>query len=166
MSTEHPYQALNDAMAFYVPELKSRYGQYPMNHGAQWLSAKCTHPDGKPAFLAAGAPPNQNEEKDLIDDYVWGPGTLGFGYYHLTTKESYKILAARLRELSAPNLAGVFSKAKRQRKEQLKQIEIILYYRSASPVPQDAHARTHGLQTNAAAFRPPDDLPFWQYRLK
>ena len=155
------YDQFNARMAELVPELKSEYGRYPMKR-EKWVPSSPNEksPDGKPSFLAS--PRDPGNTKPLLDDYVWGPGSRGFGYYHLTTKEAYATLEARLQSASAPTCCFGGSKDK----SDLKELHIIMYYRAGSPKPDDDIAREHGAKMSGAAFRAPDDFGLWELNLK
>lgn len=160
-------ESINAMMGRVVPELNSSYAAYPMANKA-WVSASGKAPDGQPAFEASPKAP-KGETKPLKKDYVWGPGTRGFGYYHMTTKEAYVILSARLQhEAGGSAHAGCCGRSKTSdetpRQEALKEIHHLMYFRSQSPVPNDKEARIHGLRQNAAAFRPDSDLGPWDIK--
>lgn len=140
-----------------VPELRSEYASYPMER-AKWLSAGDKAPDGNRAFIASPKP-EKGETKELKPDYVWGPGTYGFGYYHLLTKESYVILSARLQSEPSQGCSCFGSSTKdTPKQEDLNDVYLVMYYRSKSPVPNDRMAKEHCLKEAGMAFRPADDL--------
>lgn len=129
---------INAKMRKRVPELKSEYAAYPMNYEGNWPKPPATAPDGNKLFVKSPPAP-KGEAKELKDDYVWGPGTYGFGYYHLLTKDAYKILEARLAVDSAPTVGcgGCFGKGSSgadeydpERRSDLKEIHHIVYFRS------------------------------------
>jgi hypothetical protein len=145
-----------------VPELAaSKYGAYPMEL-TKWLSPQEKTPEGNPAFIASPKP-EKGQTSVLKPDYVWGPGMYGFGYYHLLTKESYKILAARLHNELAPDVGcscfgGGSSTADTPNRKDLAEVHIVMYYRSKSSVPNDSVARKEGLKADGIAFQPMDNL--------
>lgn len=65
-----------------------------------WLSPKSILPNGDKCFIeatqskASNAPGTINNPKK--DNYIFGRGELGLGYYHIKTKEAYKILMVRV----------------------------------------------------------------------
>lgn len=69
-----------------------------------WLDASDTLPNGDKCFIAAADKSqihghNSNQQKD---DYIFGKGILGIGYYHISTKQAYEILMTRVgRKISA-----------------------------------------------------------------
>ena len=120
---------INAQLRQVFPELLSEFAKYPLEL-ENW-----TKPDGtinsNPAFL---------KEPDVgpKPDYVYGPGPMGRGYYHLTTREAYKILYARCTNempfacccLGAPrDLVDAWDTTKR-----------ICYNRSVATKPNDAIA--------------------------
>jgi hypothetical protein len=154
--------AFNARMGELVPELKNKYGHFPMQRDV-WVPPTGKSPDGKPAFMASPKA-ERGATKPVQDGYVWGPGSLGFGYYHLTTKDAYKGLESRLRGESAPDITCCFRGS--TDKKELKEIHLIMYARSHSPKPDDFVAREHAAKMNGAAFRGQDDFGLWEMRLK
>mmetsp|Transcript_1834 Transcript_1834/g.2271 ORF Transcript_1834/g.2271 Transcript_1834/m.2271 type:complete len:139 (+) Transcript_1834:1-417(+) len=75
--------------------------------------------------------------KDFKLDYVYGPGRMGFGYYHLLTIDSYKALYARLRN-EAPTVCCCFgTKAAREEASEWDDVLTIVYNRSIASRPDD-----------------------------
>lgn len=165
MASTSYYSSYNAKMAELVPELKSKYGQCPMKRD-KWVRASETVPNGQPAFIAHPKP-SKGQTNPVKEDYVWGPGSKGFGYYHLTTQDAYKALGARLANEAVPG-CGCFggSSMSSKDKSDLKQIEILMYSRGQSPKPDDAYAKEHAIQANGQAFRPADDIGVWELKLK
>lgn len=63
---------------------------------AAWTDLDGFSPDGCPAFLPANprsAGVNANPHKT---DYIFGEGQKGFGYYHTSTRDAYRILSKRI----------------------------------------------------------------------
>ena len=84
---------INHAMKQYLPETAGcSWADYPMKF-PRWLKANEQAPDGKPCFIKTE---NVLPEEGVKVAYVWGPGNLGFGYYHLLTKQANKILYTRI----------------------------------------------------------------------
>ena len=122
---------INAKMQKRVPELKSKYAAYPMNE-VSWLKPPAKAPNGKPLFIKSPQP-EKGEVKEVKLDYVWGPGTYGFGYYHMLMKEAYVILSARLQKESAPSIGcGCFGGGEKDpdKLSDLKEIHHIMYFRS------------------------------------
>jgi hypothetical protein len=63
-----------------------------------WLTPSDTLPSGEKCFIEAAARSRTPGEtaNPQKDNYVFGSGELGPGYYHVRTKEAYKILARRV----------------------------------------------------------------------
>lgn len=65
-----------------------------------WLLPSSTLPNGEKCFIeaaqskASNAPGTTNNPKK--DNYIFGREELGYGYYHIRTKEAYKILMVRV----------------------------------------------------------------------
>jgi len=58
-----------------------------------WLKPSSTLPNGEKCFIEATKSKASNQKKD---NYIFGRGELGFGYYHIRTKEACKILFERI----------------------------------------------------------------------
>jgi hypothetical protein len=86
----------NEKMVKVAPELASSFAEYPMTR-EYWLDPITKINDNTPAFISHPKDPNQLTSPPLKIDYVYGPGPLGIGYYHLLTRESYISLHRRLR---------------------------------------------------------------------
>ena len=70
----------------------------PAGVPSQWTSTFGTAPDGQPGFIPANSRSttkgvNSNPKKP---DYIFGEESKGLGYYHITTREAYKILLKRV----------------------------------------------------------------------
>lgn len=88
-----PAGTINHAMKQYLHETdKCSYADFPMRH-ARWLTPKEKTPDGQPCFIKTG---NELPAEGIKPGYVWGPGSFGFGYYHLLTKSAHVTLYARI----------------------------------------------------------------------
>ena len=105
-----PAATVNAFMKEYLPETAGcTYADFPMQH-ARWLQPKetTTTPDGgdMPCFIKTG---NELPAQGSKQGYVWGPGPLGFGYYHLLTKSAHVTLYTRIlnrRVFLGPNVGG------------------------------------------------------------
>lgn len=120
----------NDIMASIAPELASHFARYPLQGTQPWTEANATTPDGSPAFIPS--PSNQG----LKQHYVYGSGSLGKGYYHLTTRASYNILFHRI-QATAPNNCCACSADARTAYANHDKIRLMCYYRYMSPVMDD-----------------------------
>mmetsp|Transcript_2910 Transcript_2910/g.6740 ORF Transcript_2910/g.6740 Transcript_2910/m.6740 type:complete len:168 (-) Transcript_2910:192-695(-) len=148
---------MNEKMQL-VPELRSPLAAYPMDR-KKWLPPMAKTSDGKVGFIASPQPP-KGETKQLKPDYVWGPGTRGFGYYHVLTKEAYVALEARMAKELAPTVSCCSGKSKDEDRdmEDLRYVHrIVVYPRSKSPIPKDTYALEHSVAEGRAAFVPPEN---------
>ena len=133
----------NERMARFVPELKSPLASYPLRREA-WLDVNATvnNEDGTrtPAFIPYKADPNFPVPA-LKDDYVWGPGSRGFGYYHILTRDAYKTLNVRIRNKGKPTQCCCFgSPDSAQAAEDYDVVSEIVYNRSVATRPDDIQA--------------------------
>lgn len=85
-------KAVNASLQHCFPELASSYAVYPLAL-PKWTDPR-DNVGGQKAFLPS------SEKAGLKPDYVYGSGRLGKGYYHLTTKDSYRILTNRCNTLA------------------------------------------------------------------
>ena len=94
----------NERMARVAPELESSWAAYPLNR-KDWLdnAATLSNEDGStsPAFIPYEKDPSFPTPA-LKADYVWGFGPQGFGYYHLLTRDAYKVLTTRVKNKGPP----------------------------------------------------------------
>lgn len=70
-----------------------------MQHTHKWYLPDDTLPNGCPCFVAAIS--NQG----LRENYVFGSGALGRGYYHVLTKTAHRLIYARFCSSSSPLVA-------------------------------------------------------------
>ncbi len=70
----------------------------------------------------------------IKEDYVWGPGPKGYGYYHLLTRAAYIALHARLSHQSS---VGCCCMPQRQELVDLDETKDIVYNRSIASRPDD-----------------------------
>lgn len=124
---------LNAKMVKFCPELASKYAQYPMQMKS-WVSPTAKAPNGDSCWISApmGSP--------LKQDYVLGPGQNGRGYYHILTRDSYKILYARLTH-EMPGCCCAFSAAKRKELSDWDDVKTVVYNRSVARIPDDNQAK-------------------------
>eukprot|EP01083_Nonionella_stella_P193289 714046_1 len=89
----------NERMVRVAPELNSKWATYPLKRFT-WInpSEQSTGVSGdhQPPFIPREKDPNFPDVA-MKKDYVWGPGTRGYGYYHLLTREAYVALSQRVR---------------------------------------------------------------------
>lgn len=111
------------------PELTSEYAKYPMSRDA-WLSPDGTGPNSAPAFI------QQAQDVGPKPNYVYGPGPKNLGYYHILTRESYKILYARLRN-EMPISCCCFGTSTRDEVDAWDTTKTIVYNRSIASKPDD-----------------------------
>ena len=138
---------MNQKMAKVCPELASSYAKYPLKQ-SRWLDPQDTGPKGEPCFMAS------QQDAGVKMDYVFGPGRLSRGYYHLLTKDSYKILYARTLN-TAPSGCCAFDKAARQAVDDHDTVKRLMYNRSVASIPDDAVGASdaiHGAKQTAQAF--------------
>lgn len=77
-----------------LPELKlSNIARYPLELPS-WVNPSAKINGKIPAFIPY--PAKDGEKVELLQDYVWGPNTHGMGYYHVWTKQAYRILTNRV----------------------------------------------------------------------
>ena len=128
----------NENMVKVAPELASSFAQYPIKRKA-WLHPSANINDsGTPAFISN--PEVRNNRRATMPpvlklDYVYGRAKLGWGYYHLLTKESYIALWGRLRnEAHPPARLCCFASPIGELYEEVK---AIVYNRSTATRPDD-----------------------------
>ena len=64
------------------------HGATSTSRQTEWTSTAGKTPDGQPAFIKF----NPMKVNDRMSDYIFGWSNMGTGYYHITTREAYKIL--------------------------------------------------------------------------
>jgi hypothetical protein len=74
------------------------HGASSTSSTGEWTHVKGNDSSGNPGFVSPSARSttrgvNANPSKD---DYIFGQGSQGLGYYHKTTKEAYQILLKRM----------------------------------------------------------------------
>eukprot|EP00558_Chaetoceros_sp_UNC1202_P005986 CAMPEP_0197233170 /NCGR_PEP_ID=MMETSP1429-20130617/1317_1 /TAXON_ID=49237 /ORGANISM="Chaetoceros sp., Strain UNC1202" /LENGTH=172 /DNA_ID=CAMNT_0042691381 /DNA_START=19 /DNA_END=537 /DNA_ORIENTATION=- len=92
---------INQGMGRIARELRSNYATFPLKRKA-WLDPNAQIDTGAPAFIPHAKDSNKNVTPTFKDDYVWTPGSCGFGYYHLLTRDAYVGLHVRLRKNPPP----------------------------------------------------------------
>ena len=92
---------LNELFVSVAPELNSPYAKYPLSSSSgrnEWVDPGTGRTSkGEPCFIKGGG--GWTPTTPTKQDYAYGPGPLGFGYYHFLTRESYAVLYGRFRVL-------------------------------------------------------------------
>eukprot|EP00566_Odontella_aurita_P029146 CAMPEP_0113554036 /NCGR_PEP_ID=MMETSP0015_2-20120614/15931_1 /TAXON_ID=2838 /ORGANISM="Odontella" /LENGTH=151 /DNA_ID=CAMNT_0000455143 /DNA_START=206 /DNA_END=661 /DNA_ORIENTATION=+ /assembly_acc=CAM_ASM_000160 len=123
-------KGINAKMAEVCPELSSSYAYFPL-HISSWLGPSRMGPNGEVGFV-----------KEVVrtapsrPDYVHGTGPNGVGYYHLLTRDSYKILYNRLNN-EAPMTGCFCSSAARKKLSDIEDVKKLLYDRFISSAPNE-----------------------------
>jgi hypothetical protein len=70
-----------------------------ITHAVEWTDPFESTVDGIPGFIKRKRKSTKRgvNANPMMSDYVFGRGPCGTGYYHVTTKESYKIMSKRIR---------------------------------------------------------------------
>jgi len=124
----------NAKMVRFCPELASQYAKYPLQ-GKQWMNPSAKSPKGDPLFISAP------KGSALKMDYAHGAGRKGWGYYHMSTVDSYKILYARLTmEMPGGCCCAVTPSAMKEVSE-WDDVKTICYNRSVASIPDDVQAK-------------------------
>mmetsp|Transcript_1278 Transcript_1278/g.1637 ORF Transcript_1278/g.1637 Transcript_1278/m.1637 type:complete len:161 (-) Transcript_1278:110-592(-) len=131
---------MNAKMARLVPELNSDYARYPMKR-QMWLDPQAQTNTGEAAFIPH---PNSSASKPLKPDYVWGPGTLGYGYYHLLTRDSYLALYRRVQHDAPAQCCACSAEASKIYNDHT-DVKMIVYNRSVASRPDDVLAKKEAL---------------------
>lgn len=101
-----------------------------------WVDPRGKTAEGKPLFIKGEG----SQEPARKDDYVYGPGPLGWGYYHLLTRVSYEILFRRMHS-STPFVCCCFAtKEARMQLSDHEDVRLIMYNRSVASIPDDKQA--------------------------
>lgn len=145
MRSQHNHRHLNSAkadeinqmMVLVAAELASPYAKYPLiaSNGGEskmWVAPEGKTAKGEPCFIQGPG----KYQPSMKDDYIYGSGPLGFGWYHLLTRDSYHALHRRLLS-SAPVPCCAFSKAARQELSDHEDVSAIVYNRSVASAPDD-----------------------------
>lgn len=132
---------------------------------AMWTTVSGTAPDGNPAFITANArstTPGVNANT-LKPFYIFGVKGSYSGYYHITTKEAYEVLAARVRvvakkkegEIAVDNCCTLglcknsnWMKKLEENLQELKDIEAIAAARAMARAPIGAVGLRPEIQNN------------------
>ncbi|CAB9500074.1 expressed unknown protein [Seminavis robusta] len=130
---------INAKMARVCPELASEYARYPLQMKS-WVSPDAMGPNKNPCWISA--PRGTTERKD---DYAFGAGKKGWGYYHLLTRDSYTILYARLTN-EMPGCCCAFSAEARRQMSDWDDVKTIVYNRSVATIPDDAQAKKDAIR--------------------
>lgn len=146
-----------------VPELRSPFARYPLDRPRWIRPTRETHTpkdDGAELTFIACPPPPKGTKNDVKMNYVWGPGSKGYGYYHLLTKESYVALSARMHSECAPPIpcCGGATKESEEKRNELEHVYLLIVNpRSKSPVPKDTYAMNHTYADAGGGFTPPEN---------
>ena len=139
----------NERMARVAPELESSWAAYPLNR-KDWLdnAATLSNEDGStsPAFIPYEKDPNFPTTA-LKADYVWGAGQRGFGYYHLLTRDAYKVLTARIVNKGPPLQCCCLGPPSNSKfsSEDYDFVAEIVYNRSIASTPDDMLAQKEAI---------------------
>mmetsp|Transcript_28013 Transcript_28013/g.44054 ORF Transcript_28013/g.44054 Transcript_28013/m.44054 type:complete len:180 (-) Transcript_28013:1213-1752(-) len=131
---------VNAKMARVASELTSPYAKYPLS--AQTGRSMWVNPSGgrtakdELCFIAGQG----KDEPMKKPDYVYGPGTMGYGYYHLLTRDSYKILYVRLQSAAPVACCSCFNKEATRAIDEHDEVTRICYNRSVATIPDDIQA--------------------------
>mmetsp|Transcript_28255 Transcript_28255/g.81726 ORF Transcript_28255/g.81726 Transcript_28255/m.81726 type:complete len:198 (+) Transcript_28255:242-835(+) len=142
-------EKINKKMAAFCPELSSSYAEYPLipddTGRTNWVDLEGTTVQGDPVFVADEVSHSSSTvgssrvaSAERRDDFVYGKGPMGWGYYHLLTRESYVILHKRLQ--STVPTACCMNANIRQEIEDHDAVTRVVYARSISPIPDDERA--------------------------
>lgn len=128
-----------------APELLSPYTAYPLTQKSwsEWLDPKSTSPDSAPGFI-----PNSGSTT-IKEHYVYGAGSMGMGHYHLMTRDSYVILAARL--LNTAPIGWCCFADRRRAADEHYEVRQICHNRSVSSVPNDVIAAQQAVVISSAS---------------
>eukprot|EP00527_Entomoneis_sp_CCMP2396_P001582 CAMPEP_0198145374 /NCGR_PEP_ID=MMETSP1443-20131203/23046_1 /TAXON_ID=186043 /ORGANISM="Entomoneis sp., Strain CCMP2396" /LENGTH=168 /DNA_ID=CAMNT_0043809003 /DNA_START=80 /DNA_END=586 /DNA_ORIENTATION=+ len=134
----------NKQMRMTCSELASKYATYPLQRKT-WLMVDGTGPDSAPAFMEGSS-----DESGLKEHYVYGKGPKdATGYYHLLTREAYKILYKRVRS-EAPAGGAVCpcfsSQETRDQIDAWDTTKTICWNRSVSSQPDDQIAQDEAIK--------------------
>ena len=133
---------LNALFVSVVPELNSSYAKYPLSSSSgrnQWVDPGTGRTSkGEPCFIKGSG--GWTQTTPTKQDYAYGPGPLGFGYYHFLTRESYAVLYGRLQS-SPPVACCAFTSKQRKMMDDYEEVKKFMWYRSKGSVPDDAQAQ-------------------------
>ena len=90
---------------------------------------------GEPCFIAG-----QGKNQPMKEDYVYGAGSLGYGYYHFLTRDSHKILYRRLQSETMFACCSCFNKEATKAIDEKDEISRLCYNRSVATIPDDIQA--------------------------
>jgi hypothetical protein len=90
---------------------------------------------GEPCFIAG-----QGKDQPMKEHYVFGAGSMGSGYYHLLTRDSYHILYVRLRSTTPFSCCSCFNKEAQKAFNDHDDITRLCYNRSVATIPDDLQA--------------------------
>ena len=131
---------VNAKMAKVAPELASPYATYPLSAQSGrslWVNPTGgTTSNGEPCYIKGEEPQSQS----IKEHYVYGPGSLGIGYYHLLTRDAYGALYARLHQSLPVTCCCFSSKEARETLDDHDTVMRICYNRSVASIPDDVQA--------------------------
>ncbi|GFH44747.1 hypothetical protein CTEN210_01221 [Chaetoceros tenuissimus] len=141
---------INAAMPKVAPELASKYAAYPIKRQV-WLSIDGQIDGSLPAFIPHKKDPNFPFPPEK-EDYVWGTGPRGFGYYHILCREAYVILYHRVHEMALPCQACCCAPplppihGQRPSAKELDDVKDVMYNRSIASRPDDFLAQKEAIE--------------------
>ena len=144
---------INAAMPKVQPELASKYVSYPMKRQV-WLSIDGQIDGNIPAFIPHKKDPNF-PKPPLKEDYVWGAGPRGFGYYHILCREAYKILYHRvngMRAIGGPGQGCCCASpppptdSQKPTAKEIDDVKDVMYNRSIASRPDDFLAQKEAIE--------------------
>lgn len=132
--TSAELQSFNADMIRIAPELDSVYGRYPIRF-KNWLDPSSSTDKGEPCFIAS-------PDIGVKQNYVYGRGPLGNGYYHLLTKPAYVNLYGRLQSSAPSPGCCCFGGNDYQTYQGVKDV---MYNRYVGSIPDDVQAKKDAL---------------------
>lgn len=142
--TASAHVEINAKMARVCPELSSPYAAYPLLI-TEWLGPSRTGSNGEIGFIQ-----EVSRNAPSKPDYVHGPGPNGVGYYHLLTRDSYRILYNRLNN-EAPDTGCFCSGSAQKNMVGVEDVKKILYNRSVATIPKEENIIGSGRGTEASS---------------
>ena len=130
----------NDKMARTAPELASVYAKYPLRK-EYWLDVNGKLDENTPAFIPYKKDPHGGTPP-LKKDYVWGPGSRTWGYYHILTREAYVTINGRLSNIVMIDCCCLGTPEQKFSDEVIQ----IVYNRSIASKPDDFLAMKEALE--------------------
>ena len=129
MSEQNRIDEVNRKLVWFLPELASEYGKYPIER-KKWLSPEdVVTPKGQPCYI-------KGKNEGIKMDYVYGKGPCGPGYYHLCTKTAYVNLYTRIANECPVGICS-FTNAARVQYEEWDDVKRIIHARQLATKPND-----------------------------